>query len=164
MGYHSVVKTIKKDELVRLLLAGFFVKECPARLQISYPTLLRYMKETSFLEELKVVSADVWGRVDAELKSSKTDFLQQAEEASEEALQSMRKLLQSSSEQIVFKAGQDLMDRDPRISRTRRLEGTGMGGSPVDVNVLIGAARVAREEDEFRNTKPVKVIEGEHTS
>lgn len=153
-GNHPLVRTIRKDELIRLLLAGFMLKECANRLRISYHTVCKYARGPEFLEELRQVSEDVWRRVDEELTDSKSAFVLRAEEASEDALVAMRNLLESQNEHIVYKAAQDLMDRDPRVSRTRRIEGTGTPGQLLDVDALANAVKVIREEDRARGLEP----------
>ena len=148
---HDAAKLVKTQELMRCLLTGLTLRECATQLRISYFTVKKYAKEPDFLQELKSLSSSVYERLDRELSVQKEQILERLEQASADALERLVEIMNDpqANKMVQFKAAQDLCDRDPRISRTKRVE------SQQDVRfinpaVLLHAAATAREVEEYR--------------
>lgn len=150
---HETTRFVRKEELLRLLLAGYMLKECAPTLHLSYATVRAYVKEPGFMDELKGLSRSVWERIDEEIGAIKEDITSKMQEASAEALEEMRSLLKSNVENIKLKAAQDLMDRDSRLSRTKRLEEK-HDHNFINPLLLVHAAKVAKEIDEHDTEYP----------
>jgi hypothetical protein len=136
---------VREDELLRLLLAGHMMKECAVHVQLSYKTVRDYAREPKFLERLRELSAEVYERVDAELKNSKDTIVSRLEQMSENALEEMYTMALALPHGVTkMKALQDILDRDTRVSRQRKVEAT-TAHSFVDPLFLIHAAGSARE-------------------
>lgn len=151
---HEASKLVKKEELMRLLLCGHMLKECAIHMRMSYWTVRNYAKDTHFLQELKEKSNEIYRRLDAEITASKEDMKERLERNSEEALEYMMEIARESTGTLKLKACQDILDRDARVSRTRKID--------VDANhdfvsplFLVHAAKVGREID----SAPMKTIE-----
>lgn len=94
-------------------------------LSLHVSTVRNYARAPMFLQKLRDLSTMVYERVDAELQARTDVITEKLQEASAAALEEMTRLAKGSpSDMVRLKASQDLMDRDSRISRTRRLEGT----------------------------------------
>ena len=149
---HGASKLIRTEELLRLLLVGNSLKECATQIGMSYYTIRKYASAEAFMNQLRDMSATIYERVDAELKTSKETILTNLEKASEEGLIAMRELVKGcKNDSVRMKAAQDLMDRDGRLSRTKKIEGTTQHGF-MNPLTLVHAAKVAKETDEY-NTK-----------
>jgi len=143
---HEAAKLVRQEELMRLLLCGHMLKECAAHMRMSYWTVRNYAKDPLFLSQLREKSNEIYRRLDAELLSSKEDMKEKLERNSEEALEYMMELARTSTGVIKLKACQDILDRDTRVSRTKKID------SDVDHNFisplfLVHAAKVGREID-----------------
>lgn len=120
---HDATKFVRRQELMRLLLAGHMLKECAKHLGMHYYTVRKYAREPEFLAELRSYSKEIYERVDAELKATKDDITERLEQASDTALDTIIQMMTtSSSDAIKLKAAQDILDRDGRASRTSRVE------------------------------------------
>lgn len=143
-----VVKQLRQDEFLRLLLSGYTIREAAAYMKISPFTCFGYLREPDFMARLRERNSAIWQEVDRELKNTKVGIVQKAEEAAQEALEEMIKLCKgSSSESIRFKAAQDLLDRDPQVSRTKRIEGSGTAQPSLPPMFLQQVMNVIKEED-----------------
>ena len=146
---HSAAKMVREEELLRLLLAGYMLKECALQLRLSYSTVRSYAAEVDFMSKLKELSGTIYERVDMELKSSKEEITTRLEVISDLALAEMERLIRSGSNDVVkFKAAQDVMDRDSRVSRTKRIEGT-QSHEFMNPMTLRHIAGVAKEVDAY---------------
>lgn len=147
---HEAAKLVRKEELLRLLLTGHMLKECGPFLNLSYPTVCTYARDPNFLSQLKEQSMEIFRRVDEELTASKMNILSRLEEASDNALRVMEEIMNGAkSDMVRLKAAQDIMDRDGRVSRTRRIEGS-QSHEFLNPLTLIHAAKTAREVEEYR--------------
>ena len=152
---HEAARQVREQELMRLLLAGYMMKECAALMKMSYKTVRDYARQPEFLVQLKELSREVYERVDAELRNLKEPLLMKLEEASAEALDRMIELMKHSKQEgVAFKAAQDLLDRTPELSRTRKLEGSVTSRHQfLDPLMLVHAAATAKEMDQFEARK-----------
>lgn len=146
ISVHTAAKFVREEELLRLLMSGFMLKECSMHMGVSYGTLRKYAREPGFLEKLKVLSQNVYERVDEELRKAKDSITERLESISESALEEMWELSKTAQGMVKFKVLQDLMDRDTRISRQKKVEAQ-TSHSFVDPLFLVHAAGVAREMD-----------------
>lgn len=122
---HIAAKMVREEELLRLLLTGLTLKECAPMLSLHVSTVRNYARAPLFLQKLRDLSTVVYERVDAELQARTDVITERLQEASAAALEEMIKLAKEGKQEgIRLKASQDLMDRDSRISRTRKIEGT----------------------------------------
>jgi len=156
---HQAAQLVRKDELMRLLLSGHMLKECASYLKLSYGTVREYARQPEFLAALKSLSLQIYENVDRELSNSKDAITAKLEAYSEDALEEMIQLAKSCSSPIVrLKAAQDIMDRDTRMSRSRKLESnvhqTFM--NPLELHHL---ASVAREIDKKKELPPAPATE-----
>jgi len=130
----QLVKEIRQDELLRLLLSGYKPREAAVYLKVSTWTVYKYCRDPEFMAELRAKNADMWALVDAEINQTKLGIVQRAEEGAREALEEMINLAKGGlAETTRLRACQDLLDRNPEISRTKRLEGS---ADPSRSNVL----------------------------
>lgn len=105
--------------------------------------LLRSSNETIFLEATQSI------------RDNQQSMVEQAQRLAQDALNEMERLLNDSeSEHIRFRVAQDLLDRDPRISRTKRIEQTGVNIT-IESKTLDLAMEAAREI-EARDVTPKK--------
>lgn len=132
-------------------MIGYSLKECADMMDLHVSTVRGYARQPLFLEKLKGMSKVVYERVDEELKARTDSIVERLQAASFEALEEMVKLTKSPNEHIKLKAAQDLMDRDGRVSRTRRLEADTKHSflSPLE---LVHMAQTARQVDEASKT------------
>lgn len=143
---HEAAKLVRREELMRLLLCGHMLKECAAQMRMSYYTIRNYAKEPEFLADLKSKSNEIYKRLDAELLASKEDMKEKLERNSEEALEYMMELARTSTGVIKLKACQDILDRDSRVSRTRKVD-VEADHNFISPLFLVHAAKVGREID-----------------
>ncbi len=155
---HKAAKMIRQDELLRLLMAGYMLKECATHLDLAYWTVRKYASQPEFLVKLRELSANVFERVDAELKHSKESIMEKLEKASDKALTKMESLLDRSDAgpMLQFKVAQDLLDRRGEVSRTKRVEASvDQKHAFVNPLLLIHAAKTAKEVDDYNERHPV---------
>jgi len=147
---------VRDEEFLRLVVQTRSVREAAKLSKWSYATALKACKRSEFMIKLREYSESVWAEVDEELAAYRLNVTERLEEASAECLEQMFELAKGAkNETVKLKAAQDLMDRDPRISRTRKIE----GGSPkVELNfqVLQLAANAIKEEKDFLERKRVE--------
>jgi len=142
----EVRKNIKRDELMRLLLQGYTIRECAHSIGMTYTTAQRYVKEPEFREKIKEKSAELNQKLEEELFTQKLTFNQRLSEMADAALDEMERLMvESPAEGIRFKASQDILDRDGRAPRTARTTGL-HAVVQVDLETLMAAAKAMDEE------------------
>lgn len=112
-----------------------------------YVLRTHFFSNPEFISLFKASNEQIFLQATQEIRERQENFLKRAANLAEEALDKMEYLLhESGNEHLQFKAAQDLLDRDPRLSRTKRVEGSGVAFK-VDVKVLQLAAQAAREID-----------------
>lgn len=117
-------------------------------LSLHVSTVRAYAKQPEFLVKLKALSTNVYERVDQELKARTDAITERLQEASDVALEEMLALTKGGkSEMVRLKAAQDLMDRDSRVSRTRKIDSTHEHGF-LNPLTLAHMAATARQVDE----------------
>lgn len=155
----EAVRMVRKEELMRLLLAGYMLKECAQQLQVSYHTACAYARQPEFMVELKELSSSVYARVDEELRCSKEQITQRLEVFADKALAELEKMLFSdnAAERVTnpalrAKICMDALDRNSATAKNKKVETDNR--HHIDPITLMHAARVAQEMDS-------KMIEGE---
>lgn len=120
----STVQKIRKDELVRMLIAGLTVRQCADRLNMSTVAVRHYIAGEAFQQTLRELSEDVWTRVDEELKLSKLSLTQRIEEMSDRALAKIAELMESDDDRVAFRAASDTLDRNKETSKQHKVDTT----------------------------------------
>lgn len=115
-------------EVVKVFLEEGTVAGVSRQTGISDYTLRRhYFGNPEFCELLKKASSTIFLEATKSIRDNQTTMIEKAQRLAQDALDEMERLLNDSeSEHIRFKVAQDLLDRDPRISRTKRIESTGV--------------------------------------
>lgn len=135
-------------EIIAVLLEEKSIRAACVRLHMNSWTLRRYyLRNKEFCDLLRKANEELFLSYVSQIQESQANVVARREELAEAALDEMERLLhESDSEHVRFKVSQDLLDRDPRWSRTKRIEGTGV---PVVVNfqTVQLAAQAAREID-----------------
>jgi len=157
---HDAAQLVRKEELLRLLLAGFMLKEAARYLKLSYKTVRKYAGAEDFMIELREHSSEVFSRVDTELRNSKDTITERIVEASDDALEVVISLSKQGSDQLRLKASQDILDRNIVTSKTRKVEGS-QTNLNIDIAALVLAAKAIREEDEYNTEHNGNGREGE---
>src|SRR5713226_4223460 len=142
---HESSKLVRQEELVNLLLLRIPLKECAARLQVSYPTVRKYASEPEFLGSLRLLSQSIYAAVIDELKYEKKSLKDRMTEASDKALTRLEALLESQQEGIALKAADSILDRNSESARNRRVEGDFNNRFSIDPTMLMHAANTAEE-------------------
>ena len=148
---HEANRQVYRDELQRLLLARYRLKECARIQKLSYSTVRKYASDPAFLESLKLLSKEVYSEVDEELRLSSESLTSRIEDASARALERLTQLIESSNEGIALKASANILDRNPEVSRTSKLEAEHK--VKLDPVFLVHAAATAREVDHYEQTR-----------
>ena len=143
-------------QVINLLCQGFSASEVAKIVGLHQDTLHRnFYRDPEFQAMLRTANEQVFQDLLSQIRTQASSLSERASALAEEALDRMAELLnESRNENIVFKAAQDLMDRDPeqRITRLRRVEGSG----PIfnlESKTLVLAMQAAREI-EAREVKP----------
>src|SRR5580765_2014396 len=149
---HEAVKLVRKQELLRYLLAKYTLKECSALMQVSYSTLRKWANNADFLAELKELSGEVWQEVTTELKVLTTSVQERLVEESEKALNTLIELMEDRTQKGIVraKAAESILDRNPDTSKTSKISGAMQHSLKVDPMMLLHAAATANEVEEFK--------------
>jgi hypothetical protein len=142
---HESSKLVRTEELLNLLLLRVGLKDCAARLQISYPTVRKYASDPTFLGMLQKLSQSIYSDVIEELRTEKKSLKDQLTEASDKALKKLELLLESGQESIVLKAADSILDRNSESARNRKVEGDFNNRFSMDPMMLMHAAKTAEE-------------------
>lgn len=135
---------LRKEELLRLLIAGKRVRDAAKILRLSAGTVRTYIKCPEFQQKLWNHDQRLWQSIDEELRSSKVDMIVRIREASDQALERIVELMDSDDESISFRASSDILDRNPETSKRSKQDTTSTNVS-IDFNALILAAQVEQE-------------------
>jgi hypothetical protein len=130
-----------------MLLLRIPLKECAARLGISYATVLKYAAEPEFLGSLRLLSESIHDDLLKELTVKKKSLAELMTEKSQRALERLAELMDSQQEGIALKACDSVLDRVSETARNRKLETDLTGRFTIDPMMLIHAAATAQELD-----------------
>jgi hypothetical protein len=142
---HEASQLVRKQELINYLLLRIPLKECAARLQLSYATVRKYASTPEFLGELSLLSKSVYADVVEELKYDRKSIKDRMTEASDKALTRLEQLLESAQEGIALKAADSILDRNAESARNRKVEGDFSNRFSMDPMMLMHAAKTAEE-------------------
>lgn len=146
IGCSPASKMIADEELLRLLLLGMTVREAAGHMRSSYGRCCKVARSPQFLLRLREQSGEIAKRMVDELSTTQIEFAHRLEEASAQALEEMMSMMDEleTPSNLKYKIAQDLLDRDPRASRTKRLEASATHEF-INPEVLQRAATAARE-------------------
>jgi hypothetical protein len=153
IGRTEATRAVAEAELLKYLLIGFTLKEACQQMKCAYGTVRKLAKEPVFLLKLKEQSGEIANRLVDELSRSQVEMAQRLEEASSIALDEMLAMMGELPQgNLKYKICQDLLDRDPKSSRTKRMDLTGnMSHQFINPAVLIHAAATAKEIEKFQS-------------
>ena len=149
-------KLVRNEELLRLLLMGFTIRECAEQMKINPVTVRSYTRRPEFLIQLKEHSSEIAKRLVDELSTGQIEMAQRLEEASAAALEEMMSMMGAleGPSKLKLQVCQDLLDRDPKSSRTKRMDISGtMSHDFISPAVLIHAAATAKEIEQYQVKK-----------
>lgn len=138
------------DALIRLTLMNVPVSEAAKRLGVNVNTCYNWAKTDTYKMKLDAARAAVFAEVDAKIADVHARL---TEFAVPKALDTMISLLDSEKESIKARAAADLMDRDNRLSKTRKVEST-VTHNFLTPSILRELSRVAYE---LRTADPNRV-------
>jgi hypothetical protein len=126
-GWSSSLKAsmAKRELLLRMMVEGVTMKECAKRLGCSYWSVARLTKDEDFMKRLKELNVKVFGELDEELKKKALATHEKIQEVSDDALNKLLDLMESADSEVVqMRCAQDLLDRNPDTSKTKKIEKT----------------------------------------
>lgn len=153
---HIAMQAVRHQELLRLLIIGYTLREAAAEMKIGYWAARTTARSPEFINDIKSKSEEIARRLGEELVTNHVDMAQKLEEASNAALEEMMKMMGEldSPSKLKLQVCQDLLDRDPKSSRTKRMDITGtMSHDFISPAVLVHAAATAKEIEKFTNPK-----------
>lgn len=153
IGAAPSTRVVRDEELLRLLLMGFTVRECIEQMRSGRSATYKVARSPEFLLKLREHSSEIAERLIKELTTSQLDMAHKLEEASAAALDEMIDMMRSmdGASGLKVKICQDLLDRDPKSSRTKRMELSGtMSHDFISPAVLVHAAATAKELEAFQ--------------
>jgi hypothetical protein len=150
LGRSAATQGVREEMLLKLLLMGFTVKEASGQMKYSYQSLCKISRQPEFLVKLRGLSGEIAQRLIEEMSMNTVEFAKKLEEASAAALDAMIKMMDDLEKhgpsKLRMQIAQDLLDRDARSSRTKRLDiGGQVNHDFISPQVLLHAASVARE-------------------
>jgi hypothetical protein len=161
---------LRKEELLRLLIAGKKIRQCCDILHLGPNTVRTYVRCPEFQMKLWNLDKGLWSRVDEELRLSKLSTIVRIQEMSEVALERIADLMESSTdESIVLRASQDVLDRNPETSKHSKQDSNSTV-LVIDSAQLALAAQAAREMEarqngySYSNTGSGTVLQGDSTA
>lgn len=141
---------LRREELLRLLLSGYRVKECAKLLRLTEQTVRAELANPAFRSRLYNFSTEVYNKVDEELAELKTDPATRLSELADKALDELENLLDSPDEKVKMNAVNSALDRNNSTSRNHRVDKT-IRKLTLDFTKLAIADQTAKEVDEFRS-------------
>lgn len=148
----AVEKERMMDELVRMIINGTPKAECARVLGLHQNTILNWTNEDPVFK-LKLARTrakmdnDAAAMVNARAAEGLSSIEGMIEAATLKALERIVEKLDSKNEHIQLKAAVDLLDRNPKTSKTKKVQTTAIHAI-VTPDALAMAARTARELDE----------------
>lgn len=151
---HDASKMVKMEQITRLLLTGFTLKEVAAYTQLSYGTVRAWCKEEQFLIGLKALSTQVYQQVTEELQKMAGTLTDRIASESERALETLAKLMQDDSVNpaVRVKAADSILDRNTEVSRTKKVDAV-TSHKFLDPLYLVGVAKTAQEVEEAQQKR-----------
>jgi hypothetical protein len=115
----------QKEVVLRLLASGIPIHEVAKQTKTSGITIAKWFRDPEMAARLKELNAIVWADLDAQLKVKATQTFERIQEASDEALDKVLELMHSADSEVVqMRCAQDVLDRNPDTSKTKKVEKT----------------------------------------
>lgn len=135
-------------EVVEAFMRTGTIKGVCRETGISHYSLNKYFfSNPEFCKLLRGASEAIFVEATTTIRDEQASLLSKSQRLAEEALDVMATLLhESESEHIQFRVAQDLLDRDPRISRTKKIESRGFNVT-FEAKALNIAMQAAQEID-----------------
>lgn len=138
-----------EEELVRLLLGRYTLKECAALLEVTYSTLCARARRPEFLDRLRELSKETWAETDRELRLIHGNVTERLVLLSERALTELEALMddEGTDDRLRAKIAMDFLDRTAETSKSTKslVKNTHEFINPLQ---LKHAAAAAREMDD----------------
>jgi hypothetical protein len=154
VGRTEATRAVVEAELLRHLLIGLTIKEASGMMRASYQQCRKIARTPEFLVRVREHSSEIAQRLTEELANSTMDFAKKLEAASEKALDEMMEMMDGieGASQLKMRICQDLLDRDARASRTKKLD-VHAAHDFISPAVLLHAAATAKEIDQYQQKK-----------
>jgi hypothetical protein len=148
-GVAVATRMLDEQELMRLLLARYTLKECAALMGCAYPTVCARARRPVFLDQLKGLSEELYAEVDRELRVVHGALTERIVSISSRALDKLEALMdaEDTDSRLVVKIAQDLLDRNPDSAKNTK-QTSKQEVSFANPLVLVAAAKAAQEMDE----------------
>jgi predicted transcriptional regulator len=137
---------LREEKIVRLLSEGATISEIAGILGVTTGRISSYVRRPRLLKRLYDFNKEAFDNLQEEYKANKEAIMERLEQASMLALEELIELATGSKSDVIrYKASQDILDRNPHVSRTKRLEGGAVNNTFMNSQVLMQMAAVARE-------------------
>jgi len=122
---NKAARMAQQEVVLRLLASGIPIHEVAKQTKTSGVTIAKWFRDPGMAERLKELNEMVWADLDAQLKVRATRTFERIQEASDEALDKVLELMHSADSEVVqMRCAQDILDRDPDTSKTKKVEKT----------------------------------------
>src|SRR5215813_9506252 len=150
----EIARLARIESIARMVIAGQTMKQAAATLGVHYNTVRLDAKTPLFRETLERIRERSREKAEQMLTEAVVDVVAELRRGAEKAARLMSsKLLNSQNENIVFKAASDLLDRDERSSKRRKMTVHNVH-SWLTPELLLAAAKCAREIRENEKRRP----------
>lgn len=161
------------NELIRMCIRGVSLKKAATALGVNISTVFKWRHDPEFKLKLARTRALIIEKAqlaqDVGVDPSKVSNLsieEIVEKASVRALEKLIEKLESPNEHIQLKAAIDLADRNPKISKTKKVQSSHVHAimTPQQLALIARAAREVTEDFEVGKTieaVPVEQLEGD---
>src|SRR5215467_8806593 len=141
----EIARQARIESLARMVIAGQTMKQAASTLGVHYNTVRLDAKTPLFRETLERIREQSREKAEEMLTEAVVDVVAELRRGAEKAARLMSStLLESPNENIVFKAASDLLDRDERSSKRRRMTVHNVH-EILTPELLLRAAKAARE-------------------
>lgn len=144
----------RKQELLRLIVEGYSIKQGALILGCAYATAMNYAREEAFRTQLRGLRSNALEELDKELIQTLRTKAEMIDDLAFLAIDEMKKLLQDSGTHVGVKAKMidSVLDRCPEVSRTKKVDITAKTIT-MKAEDLLAAAQAAMEVEQGRVAK-----------
>jgi hypothetical protein len=122
---NKAARLAQQEIVLRLLASGIPIHEVAKQTKTSGITIAKWFRNPEMAARLKELNEMVWADLDSQLKVRATKTFERIQEASDEALDKVLELMHSADSEVVqMRCAQDILDRDPDTSKTKKIEKT----------------------------------------
>lgn len=124
MGNSANAIEVRQQEMVRLLLEGHKLQDIADHLGTAYNTILHWIRIPTIHKQIQEMKAELMEQLDEEMMQRIHSKSQVIDEMGWKALERLQGILQdpTAHPSIVMKVAQDILDRDPVVSKTRKVD------------------------------------------